>query len=84
MALEDLEVSYRIDIRKRIMDMQDRGMLTSKGEAMSLAAIGRTLEPPVTRQTVCQVISGKRESARIKAAVEAELGQLYWVRRVAS
>ena len=67
-------------IKKRIIDLQGRGIKTSKGETMSLAAIGRTLDPPVTRQAVYIVSGGKAESRRIKGAVESELGETYWIK----
>ena len=51
------------------------------GEPMSLAAIARTLDTPVTRVSVHLVVDGKTESQRIKEAIERELGQLYWVRK---
>ena len=69
------------EIRKKIIELWDQGVKTSKGEPMSLAAIGRTLDPPVTRQTVHLVVMGRAESARVKEAVEREIGQPYWIRR---
>lgn len=69
------------DIRKRIVDLRQDHTLTSKGEVMSLAAIGRTLDPPVTRTSVYLVVAGKSESARIKEAVERELDRAYWIRK---
>ena len=73
-----------VSIKQRVVDLRARGVKTSKGEPMSLAAIGRTLEPPVSRVTVYQVISGRAESRRVKDAVERELGQIYWVRKNAA
>ena len=72
------------EIRKRIIDLQEAGVKTSKGEPMSQAAIGRTLDPPVTGVSVHLVIAGKSESRRIKAAIERELGQAYWIRKEAA
>lgn len=71
------------EIRKKVIELRDQEVKTSKGEAMSLAAIGRTLDPPVTRQTVHLVVMGRSESARVKEAVEREVGQPYWIRRTA-
>lgn len=78
--------SYRkfiaTDIRKRIVELRQLGAKTSKGEKMSLAAIGRTLDPPVTRISIYNVIDGKSESRRIKEAIEKELGQTFWIRQI--
>ena len=68
-------------IKKRIVDLQVAGVKTSKGEPLSLAAIARTRDPPVTRTMVSLVAQGKAESRRVKKAIEKELGQLYWIRR---
>ena len=68
------------EIRKRVVDLRQRGVKTSKGEAMSISAVARTLDPPVTRTSVYLVVDGKSESARIKGAIERELGRPYWVR----
>jgi hypothetical protein len=77
--------SYRhkisVDIRNEITRRRFGGMVTSKGEPMSMAAIGRTLDPPVSRVTVCQVVSGNAESRRVKEAVERELGRPYWIKK---
>lgn len=70
------------DIRKRIIDMRRVKKLTSKGEMMSMAAIGRTLDPPVTRVSVYLVVDGKAESHRIKNAIEREIGKAYWIKKV--
>ena len=69
------------EIRKRVIELRGSGKKTSKGEAMSLAAIGRTLEPPVTRQALYLVIDGKSESRRIKRAIEQELQKPFWILR---
>lgn len=69
-----------VEIRMRVLELKRRGMKTSKGELMSLAAIGRTLEPPVNRVSVYNVVDGTAKSARIKRAIEQELGQAYWIR----
>ena len=69
------------EIHNRVRKLRRAGGLTSKGELMSLAAIGRTLDPQVTRQAVYYVAEGRTESARIKDAIERELGQAYWIRR---
>ena len=71
-------------IQKRIVDLRSWGVTTSKGEPMSMAAIGRTLDPPVTRTAMYNVRDGRSESRRIKAAIERELGQAYWIRREAA
>lgn len=72
------------EIRKRIIDLRQQGSKTSKGEPMSFASIGRTLEPPVTRTSVFLVVEGKVESHRIKRAIERELGRLYWIQKKAA
>ena len=76
--------SYRQYIATEIRDeatrQRRRGKTTSKGAPMSLAAIARTLDPPVTRQAVYLVVGGTSESRRIKEAIELELGKPYWVR----
>lgn len=36
---------------------------------VTMSAIARTVEPPVTANHVCQVVAGKRRSPRIEAAV---------------
>lgn len=72
------------EIKKRVVDLRVQGAKTSKGELMSLSAVARTLDPPVTRTSVYLVVDGKAESARIKAAIERELGQPYWIRRDAA
>ena len=47
---------------------------------MSLAAVGRTCEPPVSRNAVYNVVDGRRKTERIRRAVERELGEAYWIR----
>ena len=76
--------SLKILIRNRIVELRQNGVKTSKGEKMSMAAIGRTLNPPVTQVAVLLVIDGKAESRRIKDAIEKELEQLYWIRKKAA
>ena len=70
-----------IEIRKRVLELRHQGKKTTKGEPISLAAIGRTLDPPVSRISVYNVVDGKVESRRIKDAIERELGRPYWIRR---
>lgn len=70
-----------MNIRKRIIDLQAKGARTSKGEKVSFASIGRTLDPPVTRTAVSLVVDGKAESKRIKRAIERELGKVFWIRK---
>lgn len=72
------------EIKKLIVDLRQKGVKTSKGEPMSMAAIGRTVEPPVTRTAVQLVVEGKSESRSIKDAVERELGRVFWMRRKAA
>lgn len=78
-TLYEKEIPYRI--RKRILDLRNKGKLTSKGERMSLSAIGRTLDPSVHRVSVYQVVEGRVVSERIREAIERELGQPYWIRK---
>jgi len=80
MESESYKKFIATDIRQRIVELRQRGARTSKGEKMSLAAIGRTLDPPVTRISVYNVVDGKGESRRIKEAIERELGRAYWIR----
>jgi len=82
MERESFKNFIATDIRKRIVELRQQGAKTSKGEKMSLAAIGRTLDPPVTRISIYNVIDGKSESRRIKEAIEKELGQAFWIRQV--
>lgn len=63
-----------VQIRVRSIELRYRGVLTSKGEQMSLAAIGRTVEPPVTRIAVYRVIDGLSTSRKIRHAINRELG----------
>ncbi len=81
MESESYRRFIKVEIRKKVLELRDQGKKTSKGEGMSLAAIGRTLDPPVTRTSVYDVVSGKSESRRIKEAIERELGQAYWIRK---
>jgi len=84
MESESYRRSIAVEIRKRVVELRDQGKKTSKGEPMSLAAIGRTLDPPVTRISVYDVVDGRTESRRIKNAIENELGQAYWIRKDAA
>jgi len=65
-------------VKKRMISLQAAGVKTSRGESMSFAAIGRTLDPPVGRVTISLVVAGRRESRRVKEAIHRELGELYW------
>ena len=76
--------SLKILIRNRITELRQKGVRTSKGEKMSMAAIGRALDPPVSHVAVLLVIDGKAESRRIKDAIERELDQVYWIRKKAA
>ena len=76
--------SLKILIRNRIIELSQKGVKTSKGEKMSMAAIGRALDPPVSNVAVLLVIDGKAESRRIKDAIEKELDQIYWIRKKAA
>jgi len=80
--------SYRqfiaTEIRTEAIRQRRRGKKTSRGDEMSLAAIGRTLDPPVTRTAVYLVVDGHAESRRIKDAIERELGIPYWIREKAA
>ena len=73
-----------VEIRNEVTRQRFAGKTTSKGEPMSLSAIARTLDPPVSRVAVYLVIDGKAESSRIKAAIERELGKAYWIRKDAA
>lgn len=73
--------SLKIRIRQRITELRHSGAKTSKGERMSMAAIGRAMDPPVSHVSVLLVIDGKTESRRIKDAIEKELDQVYWIRK---
>jgi len=84
MESESYRRSIAVEIRKRVVELRDQEKKTSKGEPMSLAAIGRTLDPPVTRISVYYVVDGRTESRRIKNAIENELGQAYWIRKDAA
>jgi len=75
--------SLKISIRNRITELRQKGMTTSKGELMSMAAIGRAMDPPVSNVAVLLIIDGKSESRRIKDAIEKELDQVYWIRKKA-
>ena len=81
MEIETYKKEIRRAIRYRVFDLRDRGIKTSKGEEISLAAIGRTLDPPVTREAVFQVAKGLADTQRIRDAIERELGQPYWIKR---
>lgn len=79
MEPENYQKEIAIKIINEIARQRHIGKKTSKGEKMSMAAIGRTLEPPVSRVTVHQVVNGNAESRRIKIAIERELGKAYWI-----
>ena len=74
----------KIAIRNRVTELRQRGAKTSKGELMSLAAIGRALDPPVSHVMVLHVVDGRSESRRVKDAIERELDRVYWIRRKAA
>ena len=80
MATEETRKQIAAAIKRRIFDLGERGVKTRKGEPLSMAAIGRTLDPPVTRSAVCMVVNGKAESSRIKRAIENHLSEPYWIR----
>lgn len=69
---EAQKLKIKINVMQRLVELQARGTLTSKGEPISLAAIGRTLDPPVTRVTVLHVRDGA-QSERVRRALEREL-----------
>jgi len=69
-----------IAIINRVTALRKRHVLTSAGEVMSQAAIGRTCEPPVTRMAVSLVANGHADTERIRRAIERELGESYWKR----
>lgn len=64
-------------IRIRVAQLRSLGRRTSKGEPMSLAAIGRTLDPPLHRVNFYK----KRLSQNVLAALERELGIRVTIRR---
>ena len=80
METENYRQFIAVDIRKLVLELNKAGKKSSKGEPMSLAAIGRTLDPPVSKSAVSQVASGHSESARIKEAIERELDRVYWMK----
>ena len=51
--------SLKISIRNRITELRQKGVKTSKGEKMSMAAIGRAMDPPVSQVAVLLVIDGQ-------------------------
>ena len=67
------------NILKRIVELRIIGRETSGGERVSMAAIGRTLDPPVNRSSVLRIVYGERKSKRIREAIERELGVIYWI-----
>jgi len=83
MEPQNYKDNLRFLIRRRIMELRLTGILTSKGERMSMAAIGRAMDPPVSHVAVLLVIDGKTESRRIKDAIEKELDRVYWIRKKA-
>jgi len=58
MEPEGYKESLKISIRNRITELRHTGVKTSKGERMSMAAISRTLDPPVSHVAVFLVIDG--------------------------
>jgi len=73
-------------IHVRLLDRRIEGAQTSNGEPMSLAAIARTLDPPVSPAMMTMVVKNDVVSERVRAAIERELGETYWFikgRRVA-
>jgi len=83
MEPESYRESLKILIRNRITELRQKGVRTSKGEKVSMAAIGRALDPPVSHVAVLLVIDGRTESRRIKDAIEKELDRVYWIRKKA-
>jgi len=81
MEPESYKAFISIQIRIRVIELRKVGVKTSKGEPMSLSAIGRTLAPPVSRAAVYHVVDGRSESKRIKEAIERELEHPYWIRK---
>jgi len=71
----------RAAIKKRLLDLQTKGAVTSRKEPISFAAIGRTCDPPVSRVAVSQTAAGLIKCERIREAIERELQQPFWVRR---
>jgi len=71
----------RAAIRKRLLDLQMRGAVTSRGEPVNFASIARTLDPPVSRNAVGMTAAGKIKCGRIREAIERELRRPYWIRR---
>ena len=84
MEPQNYKDNLKIVIRKRILELRHSGVNTSKGERMSMAAIGRAMDPPVSQVAVFLVIDGKAESRRIKDAIEKELDRVYWIRKKAA
>lgn len=80
MESESFKLQRSINIRNRINELRQQGIKTSKGEPMSMAAIGRTIDPPVNRVSVYYVVDGRSVSWRIRTAIEKELKQAYWIR----
>jgi len=83
MEPESYRESLKILIRNRITELRQKRMKTSKGELMSMSAIARAMDPPVSQVAVLLVIDGRIESRRIKDAIEKELDQIYWIRKKA-
>jgi len=84
MEPQNYKDNLKIVIRQRITELRHTGVKTSKGEPMSMSAIARTLDPPVSQVAVFLVIDGKAESRRIKDAIEKELDRVYWIRKKAA
>ncbi|MBN2060735.1 MAG: hypothetical protein JW882_10005 [Deltaproteobacteria bacterium] len=80
METETYKQHIAVEIRNEITRQRIAGKLTSKNERMSMASIGRTLDPPVHRVTVLNVVDGA-PSQRVRDAIERELGKAYWIKR---
>ncbi len=81
METDMTKLQTRRAIRDRVIELQDQGIKTSGNEDMSLAAIGRTLDPPVSRAAVSQLAKGLTANPRIREAIERELGQPFWMKQ---
>lgn len=66
-------------IQQQIIECRAKGILTSNDEEMSLAAIGRTIDPPVSRVMVWKVASGQDTSRRVAEAINRELKKVYFM-----
>jgi len=68
-------------IHTRVIELRCMGVKTSKGEPMSLAAIARTLDPPVSRPMMTNVVKNVGVSERVRSGIEKELGQTFWFKK---